>query len=225
LLVDDGDAVSWQMTERVLKHSRSKGAARHVLHVLAYHAHDDGTASYPGIGTIVTEANVSRREVFRALQALRDLGEITVSLRPGSATGNLYTITIPVADVTSEVTPSHLVGDKGDTTGDSKSRKPSYSSVTFKEPYSTEVAARGAAASLSLKGTGVRRGSSEVDVVERIAPQDAQLALRKVGRNPRETGADLSRCTVAYIDGYVATHGRSPTRTELTAFRSYWDRP
>src|SRR5687768_10766103 len=83
------------MTERVLMHSKSKGATRNVLHSLAFHAHDDGTESYPGISTIVQEANVTRREVFRSLRTLRDLGEITVKLRPGSGTRNQYTLTIP----------------------------------------------------------------------------------------------------------------------------------
>lgn len=149
--------MSWEMTERVLTYSRAKGAARNVLHVIAYHAHKNGSGAYPSIATIAREANVSRRDVFRSLRQLRDLGEITINLRgDGRAHGtpNQYTMTlaasigdttspidgeirqnrgdttspIDVEIVTSQVTPRHLTGDK-------VSRKPSSNRPrTFQEP-------------------------------------------------------------------------------------------
>jgi len=112
--------MSWQMTERVIKYSRAKGAARNVLHAIAYHAHDDGSGAYPSIATLAREANVSRRDVFRSLRRLRDLGEITINLRgDGRAHGtpNQYTMTLAasIGDTTSPI-DGEIRQNRGDTT-------------------------------------------------------------------------------------------------------------
>jgi len=165
------------MTERVIKYSRAKGAARNVLHAIAYHAHDDGSGAYPSIATLAREANVSRRDVFRSLRRLRDLGEITINLRgDGRAHGtpNQYTMTlaasigdttspidgeirqnrgdttspIDVEIVTSQVTPRHLTGDK-------VSRKPSSNaSSSLQRTVSSEEAAQA-----QREGTTEERGT------------------------------------------------------------------
>lgn len=60
----------------VMKHSRSKLGARLVAMVLADHADTYGCSSYPSVSTIADEANLSVRQVHRALGELQDLGEI-----------------------------------------------------------------------------------------------------------------------------------------------------
>lgn len=64
-------AISW-----VQKQSKSRLGARCVAIVLADHADTYGKNSYPTIGTIAAEANVSRREAQYGLRELEDLGEI-----------------------------------------------------------------------------------------------------------------------------------------------------
>jgi hypothetical protein len=185
------------MTERVLMHSKSRGAARNVLHVLAYHAHKDGTESYPGIGTIVAEANVTRREVFRSLRALRDMGEIKVRVRPKTAMQNEYTLTIAgvctgdtrspckgakmcaqartgAADVTLEVSPSHLTGDALSPKGDAATREPYQPSVTPKETSTSEDALRA-----SRRGKN-GDGGTTFEKRERVRTPEQEAALTRV---------------------------------------------
>lgn len=59
------EAVKW-----VLKHSQTRGSTRLVLLSIADHYGVNGQCSWPSIRTIASEAGVSRRTVFRCLEAL-----------------------------------------------------------------------------------------------------------------------------------------------------------
>ena len=203
------------MTERVLKHSRARGAARNVLHVIAAHADKDGGSAYPSIATIAREANVSRRDVFRSLRRLRDLGEITINLRgDGRAHGtpNQYTMTLAasIGDttspmdgeisqnrgdttspidaeiVTSQVTPRHLTGDK-------VSRKPSSNASSSSSEKSSEKKA----AQAQREGTTEERGTGMP--ASRRAQGTTARAITVVGL----TKADVDDV----VDAYLAAGG------------------
>lgn len=69
--------MSVHVTSWVLKHSEvSVPGRRLVLLVLADHASDDGTNSYPAVETIAHECRMSERGVQYALKALRESGQI-----------------------------------------------------------------------------------------------------------------------------------------------------
>lgn len=65
-------ATSW-----VLKHSDERLANRLVLLVLADHAHEDGSKSFPSVATIAAEARLSRRAVQNCLRDLEENGSIS----------------------------------------------------------------------------------------------------------------------------------------------------
>lgn len=71
--------MSWQAVEAVIKHSRSSGAARMLLTVIAYHADKDGGNSYPSLNDLMAEAALSERSVWYALKSLVALGELVLS--------------------------------------------------------------------------------------------------------------------------------------------------
>lgn len=65
------------MLSWVFKHSEAQLASRLVLLVLADHAKDDGSSSWPSVATIASEARVNERTVQRCLRELADAGHIT----------------------------------------------------------------------------------------------------------------------------------------------------
>ena len=79
--------MSWQSVRSVLQHSRSKGSARLVLIVVAEHADNDGTKSFPSLNMLMNEACLSERAVWYALKQLVDMGELVLS-------GHGYTATV-----------------------------------------------------------------------------------------------------------------------------------
>ena len=60
----------------VMRHSEAKGGARLVLFVLAEHAHDDGTESYPTVETLAERSRMTRKGTQLALRRLEADGEI-----------------------------------------------------------------------------------------------------------------------------------------------------
>ena len=74
----------------VLHHSRSVGTARVVLMGIAYHMGKDGlNGCWPSQGTLAEYANVSVRQVKRAIQSLIDLGELEVDVRGSWRKGSI----------------------------------------------------------------------------------------------------------------------------------------
>jgi len=69
--------VSVDVLTHVFKHSRASGNDRLVLLVLADHASDDGSGSYPSQTKIAEKANVTDRTVRACLRRLEGMGEIT----------------------------------------------------------------------------------------------------------------------------------------------------
>ena len=86
--------MSLQAIDWVHKYSRSKGSARSVLTVLAHHMGRDGKGAFPSINTIAREAGVNRATVFRALDDLKELGELDWIAGGGRNRTNLYTLTL-----------------------------------------------------------------------------------------------------------------------------------
>lgn len=87
------EAVSW-----VLHNSKARGSARLVLLVIAEHAHDDGTGSWPSVATIAQEAAISRASVFTSLNKLVASNELKL-LRSGGGRHqetNLYLLTLVI---------------------------------------------------------------------------------------------------------------------------------
>lgn len=74
----------------VLHHSRSVGTARVVLMGIAYHMGKDGlNGCWPAQSTLAAYANVSVRQVKRAIQSLIDLGELEVDVRGSWRKGSI----------------------------------------------------------------------------------------------------------------------------------------
>jgi DNA-binding transcriptional MocR family regulator len=80
--------MSWVAIDRVFKNSKSRGSARQVLVAIAYRANQYGNC-WPSINTIVDDSGLSRSTVWRALEELKEMGEIGVSprYREGNSSG------------------------------------------------------------------------------------------------------------------------------------------
>jgi hypothetical protein len=83
---------------RVLRLSKSKGAARLVLLAIANHAHKDGAGAYPKVKTIAREANMSERWVQAQIQKLVALGELTALNRGRTHETYQFTVTLEESD-------------------------------------------------------------------------------------------------------------------------------
>lgn len=108
--------MSAKQVRRVLEHSQSRGGTRLVLLVIAEHAHDDGTGSWPSKSTMAREANMKPRQVQRNLRELEAMGEVHIAPQAGGSKHtrtdrrpNLYTITL--ADGESPTTPRAADGE------------------------------------------------------------------------------------------------------------------
>jgi len=74
----------------VLHHSRSVGTARVVLMGIAYHMGKDGlNGCWPAQTTLAAYANVSVRQVRRAIDHLVEIGELEVDVRGSWRKGSL----------------------------------------------------------------------------------------------------------------------------------------
>lgn len=82
----------------VLKHSEETLGRRLVLLVLADHAKEDGTCSWPAVETIATEARLSERQVQYALRGLEDAGSITCTGRTKKGT-RVYSVNMGGANI------------------------------------------------------------------------------------------------------------------------------
>lgn len=83
-------------SQAVWQKSISKGGARLVLLCIADHTNDKGL-SWPSTGTIAREANISERQITRALAELDKLGELEI-VQKGDGRGNssVYRILLEV---------------------------------------------------------------------------------------------------------------------------------
>lgn len=123
--------MSYQAIQWVLNHSRSAGADRLVLLAIAWHAGIDDWNAWPNIDQIAAKARVSRRTVFRSLEALETLGELQRT--SGTGRGNPSSYRIPhekVTTTTKTVSPCHplkvtTTTKKGATSGTQKSQEES----------------------------------------------------------------------------------------------------
>jgi hypothetical protein len=68
--------MSFKIVDEVLKHSKSTGAARLVLIVLAHHANEDTREAWPGLDVIAHEAAIGRSATCKALTRLEKMREV-----------------------------------------------------------------------------------------------------------------------------------------------------
>ena len=99
--------MGWKLFNDVILRSKSTGAARMLLMVLANHEGKDGI--YPAIELLARECNTTERNVTRTLQNLRDMGELVVEKYAGVRTSrgwtNRFVITLPSADDPTDPSP------------------------------------------------------------------------------------------------------------------------
>ena len=79
------EAISW-----VLRHSKSKGAARLVLLSIANHADGQGLASWPSLYTVRRESGVSLRQIKRSLSQLVEISELEINRGASPKGTNVY---------------------------------------------------------------------------------------------------------------------------------------
>jgi len=78
---------------------RVKGStAKFVLLVIAEHAHEDGTDSYPGLARLKKETALSRHEVIRAIKALKVNGFLLASKGTSRLGTNEYAVIMSVLE-------------------------------------------------------------------------------------------------------------------------------
>lgn len=75
--------MSIRVSSLVWEHAPVNGTDLLVLLVIADHASDDGTNSWPGRATIARRCRVTERSVKRSIARLRELGLIDVRLNAG----------------------------------------------------------------------------------------------------------------------------------------------
>jgi len=83
--------MSTRISAQAWDYSKSSGAALLVLVSLADQANDEGEC-WPKIETIAKRCRVSRRSVFRYLDVLVELGEVTIENRAADRKSSLYRI-------------------------------------------------------------------------------------------------------------------------------------
>jgi hypothetical protein len=93
--------MSWQSQEAVYSHSRSRGCARLVLLVIASHADEHGTRSFPSLKTIMQKANASERAVQYALKELIASGELLCPQGFTATSDHPYVVQLPHGEVES----------------------------------------------------------------------------------------------------------------------------
>jgi hypothetical protein len=81
-----GKAMSVHVVSWVLRSSPETLGRRLVLLVLADHAREDGSSSWPAVETIAEQARLSRRQAQRALRDLESSGAITATGRSAKGT-------------------------------------------------------------------------------------------------------------------------------------------
>ena len=73
--------MSFEAQKWVMDHSGATGPAKSVLIVIAWHAHPDGTGSWPGLKLLASESGFSKGTVIAARDRLIELGEIESTQR------------------------------------------------------------------------------------------------------------------------------------------------
>lgn len=100
-----GAPVSIQAMAWVLAHSKAEASHRLVLLAIANHADAQGAVAWPKVDLLAAEAHVSRRTVFRALEALVALGELEILSGKGRGSVNVYRLRGCATDGTGGVPP------------------------------------------------------------------------------------------------------------------------
>lgn len=86
--------MSWQAFEAVKRHSRTKENERVMMLILADYA-DENYNAYPSVARLADDANLDRRTVFRILERLKAVGELSVQSGQGRKQTNLYHLNLP----------------------------------------------------------------------------------------------------------------------------------
>jgi hypothetical protein len=89
-----------------------RGPAKAVALVLAEHAHEDGSETYPSISTIALESGFSRSTVERSIKQLRDMRIIMKTKNWTPRHSNKYRFTIDLGSSERQVTTDSVVSER-----------------------------------------------------------------------------------------------------------------
>jgi DNA-binding transcriptional MocR family regulator len=89
-----------------------KGPTKSIALVLAEHAHEDGSETYPSIATIALESGFSRSTVERAIKKLRELQIITKTKNWTPRHSNRYRFTIDLDTSERQVSTDSVVSER-----------------------------------------------------------------------------------------------------------------
>jgi hypothetical protein len=111
--------VSWESTQAVILHSRSKKSARTVMLVLAFHARADGSGARLYLSTLGAEVGLRERQLRNVLHELEALGELRWKrgrgfggrYGQGEGTPSEFTILLPHRAADREVAVLHRTGN------------------------------------------------------------------------------------------------------------------
>src|SRR5690242_16025096 len=87
--------MSWQATNAVAKHSKSKGSARLLLITIANYVGVDGAPVHEKLEAFVEDTLLSERTIRNLVQTLERLGELEVVRAKGHGVANSYRILLP----------------------------------------------------------------------------------------------------------------------------------
>lgn len=116
--------MSIEAINAVFAHSEQNGHRLAVLLCLAkFYGQDAGEGCWPSVSTMANHCNISERTVYRALNELRDSGEIEIWRNDGDHSGkganpNRYYITVTCDPEYCQGNPSHRVVDNSKRIGD-----------------------------------------------------------------------------------------------------------
>jgi hypothetical protein len=78
----EGAEMSGRLMERVLESASARGIPRLVLLAIASHARDEATECWPSLSRLVELTGLDRVTVWKAIEKLEEIGDLTVSRDP-----------------------------------------------------------------------------------------------------------------------------------------------
>jgi len=104
--------MSVNVIKAVMRLHDLRGPAKAVALVLAEHAHEDGSETYPSISTIALESGFSRSTVERSIKQLRDMRIIMKTKNWTPRHSNKYRFTIELGSSERQVPSDSVVSER-----------------------------------------------------------------------------------------------------------------
>lgn len=181
--------MSVHVTSWVLRHSEEKLGNRLVLLVLADHAREDGTGSWPAVETIGQEARLTRRQTQRCLRSLEANGSIRPEGKHSSGT-QVYAVVMAVENSVETVDEG---GDKMTPRGDIHDTEGATSTTAGVSQMSPEPSLEQPSLEPSRAETA-RAGGAALWKVDRqeVAPSEDSLARQVLAEWNQQSGQSLT---------------------------------